>query len=1335
MNPRLRALVKIVVAAGVLALLLCGAVLLLLRSNWLRNQVRLRTIAAVEQATGGQVGLRAFEFNWLTLTADFRGFTVHGTEPPSSPPLLTAADVHIAFPWTAVWRREFKISSLSVEQPHLYLLVRPDGTTNIPTPRLNRKRASAFDLTRLHIGHMQLTHGVLECHDRRIPFNLRASGLALGLAYLASQARYDVQLQITSLAQLQGGWQILPTAASLNLHAQLARDELDVEQFQASSPEASLHVTGTVRNFRAPIAELNTTAQLNARLLTPASWWVNFGAGLIHVGGRLHYSPSTSLHFDGRINADSLLLRYPGGRIQNGALAAECVADRTGAACKNVVAHALGGQFRGTADVSNWHLISVRGGIAEADTNRLLAALIRHELPWSGWASGPVQLTAVVNKGDGIVVHTQLHIAPKVQGIPLIGDVFGTYVQAGNKLRFDRLSAQLPATRLDASGDLNRDVALALQSTDVAELAPMLPIIVGSPVPEWPLAFRGSAAHFDGHLTGPVMTPSINGALSLRNFVAARQAWAEASTRLTASETGVELSQVSVKQGSLHVTGSVNAALRRWTFDEREPLAVALGFEGADVAQLWSKYSSTNLPIIRGIASGKLNFAGTWQHPEGDAQMTMRSLDAFGQTLNRLQASLQLNGDNLIVSEGRIDAGPALLRFDGSYHHLHEDWAKGDLAVAVNTNGFPMNALSPVQRFAPGLNGRMEVHGTARVQIAGKHVEPVSADGRANFRRLTFRGVEAGPLELTAVTRSGHLEGILTGALEQLASEKITPEPLTGRINISLAEGNATHAELTVPQVEIASLLKVVPLGLTPSQQPSGRMSGTVTLDGRLASPASLRLALRIDQLILQPPQQAENFALTNAAPVAIDFDGGTARIRSLQLKSRYGQVDVAGSFNYAGAETFSLEMNGQAGLEAFELFDPNVTSTGSALVSAHIRGTVAHPAITGSVRIQDGSFYLHNVPNGLTKVNGTATFTGDRAVIEQLTANSGGGTVKLAGFVNFGVGHAPIYNLKAAAEQVRVRYANAVSATGSGTLQLTGTTENGLLSGDLSIQRVVVNPDADLGTIFAATSASKATPVDQNEFLSGLQMDIRVESAPNLQVSTALSQDVEADVDLRLRGSPDRPLLFGSITANQGQIKVFGAKYSINRGEVTFVNTVRIEPVLDLDIQTVARGVTVDITISGTLNKLNLNYRSDPPLQPKDIIALLTVGQPPSFTPNLQNAQPANNDVSALQAGANTVLGQAISPASNRLSKLFGITNIKIDPLVQGITNTPQARLTVEQQISKNVTVTYVTNLAQTSEQIFRFEWALNPQYSIIAVRDDNGEFGIDFQYKRRFK
>jgi translocation and assembly module TamB len=271
------------------------------------------------------------------------------------------------------------------------------------------------------------------------------------------------------------------------------------------------------------------------------------------------------------------------------------------------------------------------------------------------------------------------------------------------------------------------------------------------------------------------------------------------------------------------------------------------------------------------------------------------------------------------------------------------------------------------------------------------------------------------------------------------------------------------------------------------------------------------------------------------------------------------------------------------------------------------------------------------------------------------------------------------------------------------------------------------------VGNLLNTTFAPTAPAQNRSEFLTGVQLDIHVQSAPDLQLSTALSEDVEAQVDLRLRGTPDHPTVLGSVSANQGDIKVFGTKYSINRGEVTFNDPVKIEPVLDLDLQTQARGITVDITVSGTLSKLNINYRSDPPLQTRDIVALLTLGRAPRVSANVPSG--TTNDVSALQSGANTVLGQAISPSSNRLSKLFGITNIKIDPLVQGITNTPQARLTIEQQMSRDITITYVTNLSQTSEQIFRFEWALNRQYSVVAIRDDNGEFGIDFQYKKRFK
>jgi translocation and assembly module TamB len=34
----------------------------------------------------------------------------------------------------------------------------------------------------------------------------------------------------------------------------------------------------------------------------------------------------------------------------------------------------------------------------------------------------------------------------------------------------------------------------------------------------------------------------------------------------------------------------------------------------------------------------------------------------------------------------------------------------------------------------------------------------------------------------------------------------------------------------------------------------------------------------------------------------------------------------------------------------------------------------------------------------------------------------------------------------------------------------------------------------------------------------------------------------------------------------------------------------------------------------------------------------------------------------------------------------------------------------------------------------VIRVEWAFSKQWSVVAVRDENGMFGIDFLYKRRF-
>ncbi len=155
-------------------------------------------------------------------------------------------------------------------------------------------------------------------------------------------------------------------------------------------------------------------------------------------------------------------------------------------------------------------------------------------------------------------------------------------------------------------------------------------------------------------------------------------------------------------------------------------------------------------------------------------------------------------------------------------------------------------------------------------------------------------------------------------------------------------------------------------------------------------------------------------------------------------------------------------------------------------------------------------------------------------------------------------------------------------------------------------------------------------------------------------------------------------------------------------------------------------------------MNKLNFSYRSDPPLEASDIVALLAVGRTPSTVRALRQHpghHKFNNSYLGLGSGSNSLLSQAIAPNSGRLQKFFGVSHIKIDPQLTDVTIVPQARLTMEQQVSSDVTLTYITNLAVTNQQIVRVEWDFSRKWSAVALRDENGAFSIDFQYRKRFK
>jgi translocation and assembly module TamB len=103
---------------------------------------------------------------------------------------------------------------------------------------------------------------------------------------------------------------------------------------------------------------------------------------------------------------------------------------------------------------------------------------------------------------------------------------------------------------------------------------------------------------------------------------------------------------------------------------------------------------------------------------------------------------------------------------------------------------------------------------------------------------------------------------------------------------------------------------------------------------------------------------------------------------------------------------------------------------------------------------------------------------------------------------------------------------------------------------------------------------------------------------------------------------------------------------------------------------------------------------------------------------------------------GESALVSKALAePVASQLQRVFGVSQLKIDPTFASGSALPQARLTLQQRVSTNITFTYVTALNDPNTQIIGAEWAVNPQWSATATRDQNGIFSVILFYKKRFR
>ncbi|MGZ7029982.1 MAG: translocation/assembly module TamB domain-containing protein, partial [Terriglobales bacterium] len=194
----------------------------------------------------------------------------------------------------------------------------------------------------------------------------------------------------------------------------------------------------------------------------------------------------------------------------------------------------------------------------------------------------------------------------------------------------------------------------------------------------------------------------------------------------------------------------------------------------------------------------------------------------------------------------------------------------------------------------------------------------------------------------------------------------------------------------------------------------------------------------------------------------------------------------------------------------------------------------------------------------------------------------------------------------------------------------------------------------------------------------------------------------------------------------NGGDLIFQGNRYILQGGFIDFVNPYQTQPVLNVRVETTIQQYNIHMMFRGPVDHLQTSYTSDPSLPPPDIINLIAFGK-------TTEASAANPSPPAALGAESLVASQVSSQVTSRISKIAGISQLSVDPVLQGSNQqNPGARITVQQRVTGNIFVTFSTDVTSTQNQIIELQYKVSPRLSISGTRDQNGGFGFDTRIKK---
>lgn len=432
---------------------------------------------------------------------------------------------------------------------------------------------------------------------------------------------------------------------------------------------------------------------------------------------------------------------------------------------------------------------------------------------------------------------------------------------------------------------------------------------------------------------------------------------------------------------------------------------------------------------------------------------------------------------------------------------------------------------------------------------------------------------------------------------------------------------------------------------------------------------------------------------------------------------ARLFDAPLSGGIRYNGPSGVLMSFGGFAGQQTI----------GGIAVAADFSGRLGSPALNGILRADNLTYLNTNYGTKLTNMKIAGRFTADRLEITQLQARAGDGTVSASGSIGFAADSGFPINIDAKLDNATLAKSDSLGASATGQINFTSSDQGGLIKGNLTVPEaryeIAYQGQSEIPELQGVRRKSDLlVPHTAPKPAGDIRLDIRI-SAENQLFVTGMGLESEWRLDMRVRGTATRPVVSGRADVVRGTYSFAGKRFTIDHGDVQFHGGPLSDPDINISATTDANGIDAVLNITGTGQRPQIAFTSNPSLPQDEVLSRLLFGSSPenlSATEAIQLAAALNS----LRGG-----GGGLNPLG-KLRGAAGIDRLRI--LGEDSATGRGTALAAGKYITNNIYVEIITDTRGfTATQL---EIALTKSLSLLSQTGSFAGSSASLKYQKDF-